>query len=280
MLTGFTQENKPNVDNPLGLRIKKNGRDYLIYADKDLKPNFKDYRKINYQIFFREIDFKEFIKLDNLEKEKDGKRYQLITIPGSVKKKYQGNAEKLAHGTIVYPRAGKSVSKEDYDHNFWIEVSIIENQTETEHYKYANDVFTGLLTAPFKYRLKLGTAPESLIDGDFNIAPFFGWKWRVSSSKPFYVSPFGFAGVTSLNFNSANNTKIIESDRLENGAGLTYGLGLSFRFGNVSPGIIIGWDKGFGDLGSGFQYNDKAWISFSVNYDFFKPEKSSEGKQD
>lgn len=271
ILTVFGQDEDSVIDAPLGLRVQKNGQDYLIYADQNLSPNFKDYRKVNYQIYFRKVDFPE--------KEIDGKKYQLITIPGSSNKQDQGELKTLANGTVTYSRAGKIVSKEDYDNNFWIETEVIKNHTDTEHYKYANDVFSGLLTVPFKYRLKLGSAPESLMDGDFNIAPFIGWKWRVSSARPFYISPFGFAGVTTLNFNSANNTKIVEADRLENGTGLTYGLGLSFRFGSVSPGFVVGWDKGFGDLGSGFIYNDKAWISFSVNYDFFKPAKSSEGDQ-
>jgi hypothetical protein len=271
LLTVFGQNENEDIDAPLGLRIERNGQDYLIYADKNLSPNFEDYRKLNYQVYFR--------KVNHPEKEIDGEKYQLISIPGSSNKKDQEDQKTLADGTVIYPRAGKTISKEDYDNNFWIEVGIIEKHTTTEYYKYANDVFSGLLTAPFKYRLKLGNAPESLIDGDFNIAPFIGWKWRVSSARPFYVSPFGFAGVTSLNFNSANNSKISEADRLENGTGLTYGLGLSLRFGNVSPGVVVGWDKGFGDMGSGFFYNDKAWISFSVNYDFFKPEKTSEGDQ-
>lgn len=270
-LTVFGQDDNSVVDAPLGLRVKKNGQDYLIYADQNLSPNFNDYRKLNYQVYFRKVDFPE--------KDVNGKKYQLITIPGSSHKQDQSEINTLADGTVVYLRAGKTVSKEDYDNNFWIETEIIEKYTDTEHYKYANDVFSGLLTAPFKYRLKLGNAPESLMDGDFNIAPFIGWKWRLSSARPFYVAPFGFAGVTTLNFNSANNTEIIEADRLENGTGLTYGLGLSFRFGSVSPGFVVGWDKGFGDLGSGFMYNDKAWISFSVNYDFFKPAQNSEGKQ-
>lgn len=271
VLTVFGQDDNSVVDAPLGLRVKKNGQDYLIYADQNLSPNFNDYRKLNYQVYFRKVDFPE--------KDVNGKKYQLITIPGSSHKQDQSEIKTLADGTVVYPRAGKTVSKEDYDNNFWIETEIIEKYTDTEHYKYANDVFSGLLTAPFKYRLKLGNAPESLMDGDFNIAPFIGWKWRLSSARPFYVAPFGFAGITTLNFNSANNTQIIEADRLENGTGLTYGLGLSFRFGSVSPGFVVGWDKGFGDLGSGFMYNDKAWISFSVNYDFFKPAKNSEGEQ-
>jgi len=51
-----------------------------------------------------------------------------------------------------------------------------------------------------------------------------------------------------LNYNSANNENIIDADKLENGTGLTYGLGLSFKFGAISPGFIVGWDKGFGDF--------------------------------
>lgn len=270
-IVAFGQEDDSRVDDPLGLRIKRNGQDYLIYADQNLSPNFNDYRKINYQVYFRKVDFPL--------KEINGKKYQLITIPGSSAQ--QNQIEKKSEGvvSVPYPRAGKTVNREDYDHNFWIEENIIGSQTETEYYRYANDVFSGLLIAPFKYRLKVGNAPESLMDGDFNIAPFIGWKWRVSSVRPFYIAPFGFAGITTLNFNSANNTKITDSEILENGTGLTYGAGISFKFGNVSPGFIIGWDKGFGNLGNGFMYNDKAWISFSVNYDFFTPKKNATGGQ-
>ncbi|GAB1857355.1 hypothetical protein MHTCC0001_21910 [Flavobacteriaceae bacterium MHTCC 0001] len=268
---GFSQENNKVLDAPKGLRIIRDGKDYIVYADKNFEPNFDDFRKINYRVYFRKLDYPI--------KEKNGKKYQLITIPGSSKTENQETISILADGTTFYPRAGKTISRSDFDQNFWIELDIIEEKTSTEYFRYANDIFSGLLTAPFKYRLKVGSAPESLIDGDFNIAPFIGWKWRTSSTRPFYVAPFGFAGVTSLDFNSANNDKITESDKLENGTGLTYGLGLSFKFGDISPGFIIGWDKGFGDLGSGFKYNDKPWISFSVNYDFFKPkaDESSTG---
>lgn len=265
------QDQNGILDAPLGLRIKKNGNDYLIYADKNLAPNFKNYRKLNYQVYFRKVNLPE--------KDISGIKYQLITIPGNNKIQEQDKIRTLADGSIIYPRAGKTINAADYDQNFWIKVDDIENNTNPEFYKYANDVFSGLLTAPFKYRLKVGNAPEAIIDGDFNIAPFIGWKWRISSVRPFYVAPFGFAGVTSLNYNSANNINIIDVDKLENGTGLTYGLGLSFKFGDISPGFIIGWDKGFGDLGSGFRYNDKAWISFSINYDFFKPNQTEEGNQ-
>ena len=263
----FSQEEDSHVDAPLGRRIKRNGQDYLIYADQNLNPNFNDYRKINYQVYFRIV---EYPVLDT-----GGKKYQLITIPGN----QQIDTNKIQNVTVEYPRAGKIVNKEDYDCNFWIETEVIEKYSDTQHYKYANDVFSGLLTAPFKYRLRVGDTPEAFIDGDFNIAPFIGWKWRISSIRPYYVAPFGFAGVTTLGYNSANNTNIKESDRIENGSGFTYGLGLSLKFGDVSPGFVIGWDHGLGELGNGFMYTDKTWISFSINYDLFKPNRTTESEQ-
>ena len=169
------QTENENLDKPLGLRVKKNGNDYLIYADKNLSPNLKDYRKINYQVYFRKVDFPE--------KDLNGVKYQLITIPGNSEKQDQNTMKILADGSSFYSRYGKTVNKPDYDQNFWIKVEDIKNNTNPEYYKYANDVFSGLLTAPFKYRLKVGDAPEAIIDGDFNIAPFIGWKWRVSSEK-------------------------------------------------------------------------------------------------
>lgn len=264
-----TETTTSELDAPLGLRVIRNGQDYIIYSDNNLIPYLTDYRKLNYQVYFRKLNFPE--------KDINGKKYQLITIPGTSKNQNQNLNNLLAPPTIS--RTGKTVDKNDYDENFWIESEVVEKYTKSEHFKYANDVFSGLLTAPFKYRLKVGNVDESLIDGDFNISPFLGWKWRVSSTKPFYVAPFGFTGITTLGFNSANNSDITNPEQNENGVGLTYGFGLSFKFGDISPGFIIGWDKGFGNLGNGFIYNDKPWISFSVNYDFFKPEKTSTGNQ-
>lgn len=259
------------LDAPLGLRIKKNGKDYVIYADDNLKPNTADFRKINPRVYFRIVNVPTQ-KISSVD-------YQLITIPGPNKEENIPQLKVAADGTKYYPRAGKEVSEEDYDRNFWIEVDAIDNSTETEYYKYANDVFSGLLTAPFKYRLKVGNSPEALIDGDFNLASFIGWKWRLSSTRQFYIAPFSFAGVTTLNYNSANNKNIADANQLENGSGFTYGLGLSLKFDDISPGFIIGWDKGFGDLGNAFRYNDKPWISFSVNYDFFSAKKNATGSQ-
>lgn len=265
-IVGTAQE---NLDAQKGLRIIRGTTDHIIYADKDFEPNQKDYRKINYRVFFRKLDYPV--------KDLNGKKFQLITIPGTSNIKDEEKAHILPNGKEVYPRSGKTIDQPDYDQNFWIEVEIIDTQTNPEYFKYANDYFSGLLTAPFKYRLKVGNAPESLIDGDFNLSPFLGWKWRVSSVNPFYVAAFGFGGVTSLNYNSGNNEKITDPEQLENGTGLTYGFGISIKLGNVSPGFIIGWDKGIGNLGSGFNYNDYPWLSFSVNYDFFKSKIEEKG---
>ena len=260
-----------NVDDILGKRIVKNGKDYLIYTDANLEPNFSDYRKLNYRFFFRLVDFPIYHDTVN------NRRYQLITIPGKIKEGNQSkNESSMAEN---YPRAGKSIDKVDYDQNFWIDVDILEDFCEVVHYKYSNDVFSGLLTAPFKYRLKAGSSPESFLDGGFNIAPFFGWKFRMSSSRPFFFSPFIFSGITTLSYSAADNTSINDASVIENGSGIVYGGGITFRFGSISPGLILGYDHGLGNLGKGFKYSDKPWISFSISYDFFEPKQNAVGSK-
>ena len=264
--TGYCQE-VSSLDEPLGWRIKNNGIDYKIYNNVNEEPDINDYRLINYKVYFRKVN-KQVVN-------KAGVNYQMIIVPSNKDKIPQNDEGKFITKTTPSLK-GQMITRDDFDKVFWIEESIIENNTKTEYFLYANDVFTGLLTAPFKYRLASGNSIKSVIDGDFNIAPFIGWKWRISDNKPFYFAPFGFTGITTLEYNSANNTNIIEADVTENGSGLTYGFGFSFKFGNVSPGFIIGWDNSFGNLGEGFIYKDKPWISFSVNYDFFSPKQEEE----
>ncbi len=188
-------------------------------------------------------------------------------MPRSSKPIDQGNKNRAI---VEFDTITKIVSKDDLDNFFWIDADTIEKYARIEYRKYANDFFTGILTCPFKFRLKTGNAPESLIDGDLNISPFFGWKFRISASKAYFIAPFIFTGITSLNYNSANNFKILNPDDLENSMGITYGFGISFRFNNICPGILLGFDHGLGNLGKGFYYSDKPWISFSINYDFIK----------
>lgn len=261
----YSQLSSISLDDTIGFRLRKNHTDQIVYSDLGNSPNKDDFRKINYRFYFRIVNSPTQMI--------EGVEYQLITIPGTSKKSNQEIFKSSESLVPRYLRSGEMISKKDFDKNFWIETEVIDNFGRPEYDVYANDFFSGLLTAPFKYRLKLGSAKSSLLDGDLNIAPFIGWKWRASSEKPYYIAPFGFSGITTLNYSSVNNT-LITSNEVENVAGLTYGFGLSFKFGAVSPGIIIGWDKGLGDLSRGFKYNDKAWLSFSMNYDFFKPKES------
>jgi hypothetical protein len=266
----IAQETKENVDAPLGLRFNRDGVDYLIFSvDQNMGVELNDFRKINYKVYFRKVNIAPIP-----DPRDPTKKLQLITIPGSSSSLSQ-NKSHTAGLMSAFPRSGKTVDKEDYDLNFWIDVESMEKNTSTEYYKYANDIFSGLLTAPFKYRLKRGDAPEALIDGDFNVAPFLGWKFRVSSVRPYYIAPFIFTGITTLNYNSANNSEITDADQLENGTGITYGLGIGFKFGEITPGIVLGYDKSLGNLGNGFLYSNKPWLSFSISFDFFSNKQTS-----
>jgi hypothetical protein len=250
------------LDARQGWRIKSNGIYYKIYVHNATtdSPKFDDYRKINDAVYFKKVD----VPVKTI----GGVNYQLITIPSKLEKA-DTNIPLAAKAGDEAGKSGYVVTSADFNKDFWINVNDIENNSNIQYKKYANDFFSGALTAPFKYRLGTGDNTEAVIDGDFNIAPFFGWKMRVSDSKPYYVAPFGFAGITTLEYNSANNSKITDPTITENGSGFTYGIGISFKFGDISPGFILGWDNSFGNLGDGFMYKDKPWISFSINYDFF-----------
>lgn len=262
----FSQE--PALDSEKGYRMKKSTNDQRIFKNMDDKPNWKDWRKLNYRVYFRIVDAPTV--------EKDGVTYQLISIPG---KNVPLSQEELKNfDNSKFPLSGSSINEKDYDMNFWIDSSAIEKYAGLEHFKYENDAFTGVLTAPFKLRLALGSSENTFIDGNFNVAPFFGWKFRLSKSKPHFVSPFVFSGITTLNYTSSDNSKISDPEIKESGSGITYGGGVAFRFGTVSPGIVLGFDHGFGNLGKGFEYNDKLWLSFSVNFEFFKPKELEQTK--
>jgi hypothetical protein len=260
-------QDSKDLDKRLGYRITRDGNDYIIYMDNSMNPDLQNVRKLNYRVFFRRV----VVPLKTI----DNKTYQLITIPGKTKELKQNKMFNVSSSNED-PRNGKSIDKPDYDFNFWIDTIYLNRKiTDIEYHKYANGPFTGLLTSPFKYRLKSGSVKESFIDGSFNVSPFFGWKWRVSSKNPYYFSPIIYVGITTLSYSSADNTGITDSKQKENGVGVTYGGGLVVRLGVVSPGIIIGWDHGFGDLGKTFTYSDHPWISFSMNFDFFEPKKDA-----
>ncbi|MCF2221514.1 hypothetical protein H9Q08_19800 [Chryseobacterium sp. PS-8] len=252
---------------PNGLRVKKGEKNYFhIYKNNNFKIDTTNYRRLDPSVYFE-------VPKQNKEIKFNKKTYILIAVPG-----YRNQSEKENTN-------GSRINNLDYDKEFWTEKENIfiedknghedlnENNVERNYSKFSNDFFSGLLTAPFKYRF--GGSNESLIDGDFNVAPFLGWKFRLSKTRPYFFAPFFFTGITTLKYNSTNNTKIMDLSIEENSSGFTYGGGISLRFGNISPGVIIGFDKGTGNLGSGFIYNNKPWLSFSLNYDFFKPKESS-----
>jgi hypothetical protein len=257
-----------SIDSPLGLRIKRNGIDYIIYADKKMSPDFTDTRKLNYKVYYRKVQLPSF--------RNNGKTLQMITVPGNRKELNQGNK---SIPDASDPLNGKSISSYDYDCNFWIDSTYVTNFSDLEYYKYANEIISGLLTCPFKYRPKTGSTDEAFIDGGFNVAPFIGWKFRISSKNPYYVAPTAFVGVTTLTYTSSDNTGITDTKQKENGSGFTYGVGVVLRLGKISPGIVLGYDHGLGNYGKTFIYSDHPWFSFSVNYDFFEPSKSSTGNQ-
>jgi hypothetical protein len=256
---------EPDLNSEKGIRIKKGNTDLVIYADNKMSPNKEDWRKLNHRVYFRLVNIPPV--------QFEGRSHVMITIPGNNRELSQEEKKMKSEG--MFPLSGYSISAKDFDRNFWVDsITLANTELETEYFQYENSPFIGTLTAPFKLRMAVGSSEESFMDGTFNVSQYFGWKFRISNSNPYFVSPFVFGGVTSLSYSSANNKGIVDATQKENGSGLTYGAGVAFRFGTISPGIVIGFDHGFGDLGRTFEYNDKLWLSFSLNFEFFKPKEA------
>lgn len=253
----YSQDEKQTL---IGLRINPSETYDIIYADKNGTPDLNDSRRINSEVYYRIINVPQ-------KTMPDGVTYQMITIPSGKKTNLSQDSANLRKTEVS--RDKESVNSSDFDKDFWIDKAVLDKSSPEYRNDKTKELFTGVLTAPFKYRPKLGSAPESILEGEFNIATFIGYRIPIRKMSDYYFVPFGFAGITTLNYNSANNSRITTNTQ-ETGAGISYGLGFSLRMGNISPGVVFGWDKGTGNLGGGFLYSDKMWISFSLNYDFFK----------
>lgn len=77
-------------------------------------------------------------------------------------------------------------------------------------------------------------------------------------------------GLTLINPNSAFDDP--GSAREKNMPGATLCLGAGANVGKTQAGIVVGWD--FSD--PSWEYHGKPWISFSVGFEFLKPQAKEE----
>lgn len=242
---------------------KMRNRTARILVDENDSPNSKKIRILKDNYYFKKFDNQATVGTT---------KYRKIYFPGTqieIKTLKEEKHEEIEMKEFVSTDLGRF---------YWMEEADLDDKVIQSVYKtYQATVFGSVLTAPFKGRLKIANAKGDFIDGSFNAGATIGYRFTRDGKSISYFAPIVFGQVTTLNFTSANNTSIKDLNTTQGGGGYSYGFGILFKFAGITPGIVLGFDHAFGDNGATFVYQDKPWLSFSLNFDFGK-KKETENK--
>jgi hypothetical protein len=173
------------------------------------------------------------------------------------------------------------INSADNSKYFWIRKDQLDKMIEDKFIGKSYETpnvnlsYGASLSLPFKYRPKINER-NIKITPDITLGGYIGFKWRISSKKPFYITaPIATLGLTTLSINDNNTTTTDNGDGLV--LGITTSTGVAFQFDDFQVGLMLGADRAAGELGKDWIYNDKIWYSFSIGYSFIgKKDKTEE----
>jgi len=123
------------------------------------------------------------------------------------------------------------------------------NKVEKSYYKRVGGVSTGLLVVPFKLR-------SGDIFSDLTIGQYISYKWEV-------IELLATAGLSQISISEVGTNEI------ETKTGITYAFGVNFEIDkNWDLALLVGADHLSGTTGDNWQYQDKAWVSFAIGFNF------------
>lgn len=176
------------------------------------------------------------------------------------------------------------VNSQDNNKFFWLRKDELDNYMTngfiTKSYKTPNVslAYGANISLPFKLRPE--TDGQNIkITPDLTLGGFLGSKWRISSTKPFYMTaPIVSIGLATLSVNDNNSTST-PSKGDGTVMGITGSIGVIFQLNDFQFGLMMGWDRAAGEYGKEWIYNDKTWYSFSIGYTFLgnnaEPDKNN-----
>lgn len=124
-----------------------------------------------------------------------------------------------------------------------------ENRVPKSSYVRVGGIDTGILVVPFKLR-------SGDIYSDAAIGPYISYKWE-------YVDLLALAGISQISVSE------IGSENIETETGLTGAVGINIEIDtDWDVAFLVGVDHLSGDKGDNWQYQDKAWVSFGIGYNF------------
>jgi hypothetical protein len=239
---------------------------YIVYAYRDAnsKPDLSVRNRWNHVYWFKVDKTKKGSYTDSVTKEE----YVRITIPSSRRfddKKNDWVYEDGYDTTIDWKNEGL-VDGSDFNAWLWIRKIDFENLGVNYYPSIKGSFVLSGLTAPFKFRPSTGSQPNSVINGDINLGSFIGV--RLAKDENFGLSVGGHFGISSVSLNASNNTSL-SGNSTETIQGLTYGYGAIVDLRKqFQIGLIGGFDYGLGNLSKTYVYQNKNWLSFSLNYKF------------
>lgn len=180
--------------------------------------------------------------------------------------------------------SAKYINKKDNGSIFWMDKSDFDylksKKFIREYFRRGYPTFTtgANLFVPFKMRPE--TAGQYMkISPELSLGGYAGIRFQLSNYSPFSITvPVVTLGVTTLGINrnntivEAQKTEVADQDALI--LGRTFAIGAVLEYNNFQFGIIAGWDKAGGELGKHWIYNDRLWYSFSIGFDFLRPNKN------
>jgi len=124
-----------------------------------------------------------------------------------------------------------------------------DNKVGTSYYKRVGGVNTGILVVPFKLR-------SGDIFSDSTIGQYISYKWEV-------IELLATAGLSQLSISE------IGTNEIETKTGITYAFGINFEIDkDWDLALLIGADHLSGTTGDNWQYQNKAWVSFAIGFNF------------
>ena len=97
---------------------------------------------------------------------------------------------------------------------------------------------------------------QQILYSDSTIGPYLSYKWEV-------VEILATAGLSQISVTQ------IGTDDVESKTGVSIAAGINFEINNDwDVAFIVGADHLSGDDGKNWEFQDKAWISFAIGFNF------------
>lgn len=173
--------------------------------------------------------------------------------------------------------ASKTVSYLENNQYMVVESNILDDVTKVRK-RYPlrvksgnNHLNIGTLFLPFKIRPG-GQGALFSFNSDVSLGGTFGWNFRISHFKPYYLGPFAYIGTSIINVDSSTTNGVVRQSDYQVGA-ITACLGVVLELDKFQIAAISGFDFIPGTIGQNWMYSNRPWFTIGFGYQFIKKDE-------